>query len=108
MSSTTELLRHIAGVTAIHIALGAVAISCCPAGAQKPVSAARLAGPWPDGHERLSGEFEMMRMCLSGRSTLVRHEGHGKHNSISTRMEYPDERLEYCVLQVKNYRSLMK
>ena len=87
------------------VAVAALA-SCCPAKAQRPASAVQIAGPWANGHEQKYGERTMMRTCLSGRATLFAHRGHGKHGSLAVRMEHPDERLEYCIAQIENYRSI--
>lgn len=99
MNTTAQSLIHLALIALVPAAIAAIAISCCPAKAQGPIGSSQVS---------LSGDREhrFMIMCLAGRSTLFNHRGHGKHASVSVRMEYPDERLEYCAAQIKNYRSL--
>ena len=43
-------------------------------------------------------ERKMMRTCLSTRL----------YDSNHYRLEYPSDRLEYCIAQIKNYRNLTR
>ncbi len=90
------------------VALLAFTFSCHPRA--KAVTKEKPTSPAPDMtikvHEN-GNEGEFLRMCLAGRGTVFNHSS-GKYTVAKGRLEYPDERFQYCLLQVENYRSALR
>ncbi len=88
MNSTAQSLTHLAMIAIVPAAICALAISCCPAEAQSKLV------PEPI-FELEVFERDEMWACLSTRSAA----GYDNYES-------PSARLDYCIAQIKNYRSL--